>query len=504
MVDTSKPTSQDSTRIKFQNIFESIDMGARRSKIVCTLGPACWDVDMLVQMLDAGMNVARLNFSHGDHKSHGQSVDNLREALKQRPDKVCGVMLDTKGPEIRTGVLKEGKPIDLTAGQILEIVTDYAIEGDNTRIACSYKQLPETVSVGSIIYIADGSVTCEVAEILEQSVKVKVKNDARIGERKNMNLPGAIVSLPTLTDKDESDLVDFGLKKGVDMIAASFVRKQDDIDTIRDVLGPRGAHIKIIAKIENEEGLNNYDDILASADGIMVARGDLGMEIPPEKVFIAQKWMIEKANLAAKPVITATQMLESMIKAPRPTRAEASDVANAVLDGTDAVMLSGESANGSYPLQAVTIMAKCCCEAERCYDYKRQFVDMKEYTVAPVATAEAIASAAVQSVNDLQIDLVVVLTDTGNLARLVAKYRPSVPILACSVSNSVIRQLNVVRGVIGYKIPSFQGTDNLIQLVIKQAKEMNLCKQGNKVVTIHGTAEETPDESNIMKIIDIE
>jgi pyruvate kinase len=319
-----------------------------------------------------------------------------------------------------------------------------------------------------------------------------------------MNLPGAIVDLPTLTEKDESDIIDFGLKKGIDMIAASFVRKQEDIDNIRDILGPRGAHIKIIAKIENQEGLNNYDEILAATDGIMVARGDLGMEIPPEKVFIAQKWMIEKANIAAKPVVTATQMLESMIKNPRPTRAEASDVANAVLDGTDSVMLSGESANGSYPLNAVTIMSKCCAEAERCIDYKRTFDDIKNFTPAPVSTAEAISASAVNTVLDLQIDLVIVLTDTGNLARLVAKYRPSVPILACSVNNSVIRQLNVVRGIIGYKIPSYQGTDNLLQLVIKYAKDINLCKAGHKVVTIHGSNEETPDESNIMKIINIQ
>jgi len=503
MVD-SKPISNDSNRIKFSNIFESIDVSQRKTKIICTLGPKCWDVDMLVKMLDAGMNVARLNFSHGDHKSHGQSVDNLREALKQRPDKTCAIMLDTKGPEIRTGVLKDAKPVSFVAGQELEIVTDYNIEGDNTRIACSYKELPETVNVGSTIYIADGSLTCTVTDILENSVKVRVENDATLGEKKNMNLPGAIVNLPTLTEKDEADLVDFGLKKNVDLIAASFVRKQDDIDTIRDILGPRGADIKIIAKIENQEGLNNYDEILAATDGIMVARGDLGMEIPPEKVFIAQKWMIEKANMAAKPVVTATQMLESMIKAPRPTRAEASDVANAVLDGTDAVMLSGESANGDYPLQAVTIMSKICAEAERCVDYKRLFTDMKLYTPAPVSTPEAIAAAAVSTVLDLQIDLIIVLTDTGHLARLVAKYRPHVPILACSVSNTVIRQLQCVRGVISYKIPSYQGADNLVQLVVKQAKEMHLCKQGHKVVTIHGTNEETPDESDIMKIVDIE
>jgi len=298
--------ASDSQRIKFSHIFESIDTNLRKVKIVCTLGPSCWDVDMLVKMLDAGMNVCRLNFSHGDHKTHGMCVDNLREALKQRPDKHCAIMLDTKGPEIRTGVNKDGKSIKLVKGQSLDIVTDYSLEGDNTRIACSYKALAQSVQVGGTIFIADGSLTCEVTEILEHGVRVQVKNDVEIGEKKNMNLPGCIVDLPTLTEKDEQDIVEFGLKKGIDMIAASFVRKAEDIDTIRDLLGPRGAHVKIIAKIENQEGLNNYDEILAATDGIMVARGDLGMEIAPEKVFIAQKWMIEKANLAAKPVITAT------------------------------------------------------------------------------------------------------------------------------------------------------------------------------------------------------
>lgn len=311
-------------------------------------------------------------------------------------------------------------------GQTLEIVTDYAIEGNNERIACSYKSLPQSVQVGSVIYIADGSLTVKVTEIMEHGVKTEVQNNAKIGERKNMNLPGAIVDLPTLTEKDEIDLIDFGLKQGIDMVAASFVRKQEDIEYIRDLLGPRGGHIKIIAKIENQEGLNNYDEILEATDGIMVARGDLGMEIPPEKVFIAQKWMIEKANIAAKPVITATQMLESMVNAPRPTRAEASDVANSVLDGTDAVMLSGESANGAYPVEAVTIMSKCCAEAERCIDYKRTFNDIKMFTPTGVTTSEALAASAVSTVNDLDIDLIIVLTDTGHLARLVSKYRPEV------------------------------------------------------------------------------
>jgi len=329
-------------------------------------------------------------------------------------------------------------------------------------------------------------------------------NSAKIGERKNMNLPGAVVDLPTLTEKDQSDIIDFGLSRGIDMIAASFVRSATCIETIRDVLGQRGAHVKIIAKIENQQGLNNYDEIVAAADGIMVARGDLGMEIPPEKVFIAQKWMIEKANIAAKPVVTATQMLESMINAPRPTRAEASDVANAVLDGTDAVMLSGESANGSYPVHAVNIMSRTCTEAERCLDYKQVYNDIKLYSAAPLGTAEAIASAAVQTVLDLNIDLIIVITDTGSLARLVSKYKPPVPILACSMDEKIIKQLQVTRGVWGYKIDSYQGSDNVIQMVVRVAKENHMIKTGDKVVCIHGQKEDTPDESDIMKIIDVE
>ena len=255
-----------------------------------------------------------------------------------------------------------------------------------------------------------------------------------------MNLPGAIVDLPTLTEKDEDDLVEFGLKNNVDFIAASFVRKASDVEYIRDVLGPKGAHIKIISKIENHEGLQNYDQILAASDGIMVARGDLGMEIPPEKVFIAQKWMIEKANLAAKPIVTATQMLESMIKAPRPTRAEASDVANAVLDGTDCVMLSGECANGDYPINAVSIMAKVCLEAENTLNYRSVFNVIKTSTPVPISTAEAVASAVCSSVLDQKdIGLIIVLTESGKLARLVSKYRPEVNILACSINAHVVR-----------------------------------------------------------------
>lgn len=319
-----------------------------------------------------------------------------------------------------------------------------------------------------------------------------------------MNLPGCVVDLPTLTEKDEEDLIEFGIKKGVDIIAASFIRSAADVENIRDVLGPRGAHIKIISKIENHQGLENYDEILRESDGIMVARGDLGMEIPPEKVFLAQKWMIDKANLAGKPVVTATQMLESMIYNPRPTRAEASDVANAVLDGSDCVMLSGETAGGSYPIEAVTIMSRISCEAERMFDYERLYTLIKEWSPVPTLTAESIASACASAALSSNIDLIIVLTDTGRIARLVAKYRPKQVILTCSVSAHVVRQMNLSRGAIGFKVPSFQGTESLIQLVIKAAKEMGICESGNKVITIHGTQEESPDESNVMEIINID
>lgn len=441
--------------MQIDQVFKTFPPEQRKTKIICTLGPACWSVDMLGKMIDAGMNIARLNFSHGDHESHGGSLERLREALSTRPGKDVAVMLDTKGPEIRTGLLEDGKAVELISGSIIKVTTDYTFRGNANVIACSYKSLCQTVKVGSTMFVADGSLTLTVTEIGEDFVMAKCENGVKLGEKKNMNLPGANVDLPTLTEKDEVDLVDFGIAQNVDFIAASFVRKASDIEYIKDVLGPKGANIKIISKIENQEGLHNYDEILAATDGIMVARGDLGMEIPPEKVFIAQKWMIEKANIAGKPAVTATQMLESMISAPRPTRAEASDVANAVLDGTDCVMLSGECANGAYPINAVTIMAKCSIEAEQTLNYQRVFDDIRALTPKGISIAEGVASSAVSAANDLNLDLIVVLTDTGSLARLVAKYRPSIKILAASVNSHVVRQLNASRGVIGFKIPTF-------------------------------------------------
>eukprot|EP00343_Euplotes_focardii_P012448 CAMPEP_0205832856 /NCGR_PEP_ID=MMETSP0206-20130828/48090_1 /ASSEMBLY_ACC=CAM_ASM_000279 /TAXON_ID=36767 /ORGANISM="Euplotes focardii, Strain TN1" /LENGTH=251 /DNA_ID=CAMNT_0053138741 /DNA_START=34 /DNA_END=790 /DNA_ORIENTATION=+ len=251
-------------------------------------------METLLQMLDAGMNVARLNFSHGDHESHAKTIKTLKEANKLRPGNNCAVLLDTKGPEIRTGFLIDHKPVSFQRGQNLEITTDYEFIGDNSKIACSYSKLPQTVNPGDNILVADGSLVCQVRECYEDAITVEVMNDATIGERKNMNLPGIRVQLPTLTPQDEKDIVDFGIKQGVDIIAASFIRKASDVEYIRDVLGVKGSHIKIVSKIENQEGLENFDDIMMASDAIMVARGDLGMEIPTEKVFLAQKYMIDK------------------------------------------------------------------------------------------------------------------------------------------------------------------------------------------------------------------
>merc|ERR1712137_961395 len=392
-------------------------------------GPSCWDVEMIVKLIDAGMNVCRLNFSHGDHELHGQTVSRIREAAKLRPQKPVAIMLDTKGPEIRTGFFREGvgKTIELKQGEELKLVTDYKYLGDSTCIALSYEALCSSVQVGSTILVADGSLSLTVKSIAEDHVIATIMNSCRLGERKNCNLPGQKVDLPVLQEKDIDDLLDFGVPQGVDFIAASFVQSAEDVQFIRNTLGLRGRSIKIISKIENSEGLRNFNEIMAASDAIMVARGDLGMEVPPEKVTIAQKMMIARCNWNGKPVITATQMLESMVNMPRPTRAESSDVTNAVLDGTDAVMLSGETAAGKFPLEAVTVMRKICQTAESLMDYGGMYSSkrirvLQEFQHMP--SPESVCSAAVKATIDSVCSLIVVLTETGATARLVAKIPP--------------------------------------------------------------------------------
>jgi len=499
------------TNISLECVTRVTDPSARKTKIICTMGPASWSVEGLGKLIDAGMNVARLNFSHGDHKGHGETLDRLREAMATRKDKPIAIMLDTKGPEIRTGFFEEsykGK-LSLKAGQDLELVTDYGYKTtDGTKLAISYPSLPTSVKAGGMILAADGNLVLKVKEIRATSVVVEVVNDCELGERKNMNLPGCIVDLPTLTAQDEDDLVNFGLAQGVDYIAASFVRKGSDIDNIRNVLGPRGKAIKIIAKIENQEGLENFDEILEKTDGIMVARGDLGMEIAPEKVFLAQKMMIHKCNVAGKPVVTATQMLESMIQNPRPTRAECTDVANAVLDGTDCVMLSGETANGSFPEAAVKVMGMTCCEAESILDYDQLFLSVRSRTLAAngtVATAEAVCSSAVKTAFEVGAKMLVVLTETGTTARYISKYRPQMPILVLTGMAEVARQTNgYMRGVHSVAVGSMIGTDSILVRAADIGKEKGWVKSGDIIVAIHGLTEAEAGGTNLLKVLTVE
>ncbi|WOK92809.1 pyruvate kinase, cytosolic isozyme [Canna indica] len=476
-----------------------------KTKIVCTLGPASRSVPMLEKLLRAGMNVARFNFSHGTHEYHQETLENLKIAM-QNTQILCAVMLDTKGPEIRTGFLKDGNPIQLTEGQEITISTDYSIKGDENMISMSYKKLPIDLKPGNTILCADGTITLTVLSCDPDAgtVRCRCENTAKLGERKNVNLPGVVVDLPTLTEKDKEDILGWGVPNKIDMIALSFVRKGSDLVTVREVLGPNSKSIKLMSKVENQEGVINFDDILRETDAFMVARGDLGMEIPVEKIFLAQKMMIYKCNLAGKSVVTATQMLESMIKSPRPTRAEATDVANAVIDGTDCVMLSGESAAGAYPEIAVKIMARICIEAESSLDYGAIFKELIRSTPLPMSPLESLASSAVRTANKAQATLIVVLTRGGTTAKLVAKYRPRVPILSVVVpvlttdsfdwsasDESPARHSLIHRGLVpllaegSAKATDAESTEDILEAALKSAVQKKLCKPGDAVVALH-------------------
>jgi pyruvate kinase len=481
------------------------DTPSRKTKIICTMGPSCWDVDKLVELIDAGMNIARLNFSHGDHEGHGACVKRIREAAAKRPDKPVAILLDTKGPEIRTGFFASGDKITLTKGQDLKLVTDYSFKGDSSCIAVSYPQMPQTVKPGGMILCADGSLVLKVKSIGPDFVVTEVMNGCSIGERKNCNLPGVKVDLPVLQEKDKNDLVNFGIPNDVDFVAASFVQCREDIDLIRATLGEAGKRIQIISKIENEEGLKNFDDILRAGDGIMVARGDLGMEIPPEKVFLAQKCMIAKCNIMGKPVVTATQMLESMTSAPRPTRAEAGDVANAVLDGTDCVMLSGETAGGAFPIEACTIMRRIAEEAEKglCYTtVLNRTRDEALATAGCVIPVEATCSSACKAAHDLKSPLIVCITQTGFAATMIAKYRPQAIILAISKDSQTVRQLRSIRGVQS-RLATGDDVDAMLKDAFAYAKEKGLVSSGDPCVTVHGANNKNPFARNATSVMKV-
>lgn len=480
----------------------SPQIGRIRSKVICTVGPKT--AKQVGKLVEAGMNIARLNFSHGTHEYHAAVIENLREYLAQKY-RMCGIMLDTKGPEIRTGKLEGGNDVKVCTGDTIILTTDYSVVGNASRIAHSYTGMPTTVSEGSEILIDDGlvSLTCVSTDPEKGEVKCRVNNDGIIGETKGMNLPGAAVDLPALTDKDKADLK-FGCEQRVDMVAASFIRKAADVKTIRNYLNKHGGeNIKIISKIENQEGLENFDGILEESDGIMVARGDMGVEIPIEMVSVAQKMMISKCNVAGKPVITATQMLDSMIKNPRPTRAETTDVANAVLDGSDCVMLSGETAKGDYPIESVTTMVRICREAEKMLDYTYVFQSLRNHhrVIEKMSVTETITSSAVKTAYDLRAALIICLTETGNTAQLICKYRPVSPVICVTSNEMTARQLLLHRGAFPMVVGSMMGTESLIARVVSRSTTAGFTKKDDFIILVSGMREGVSGGANILRVI---
>eukprot|EP00004_Rigifila_ramosa_P004599 TRINITY_DN15084_c0_g1_i1.p1 TRINITY_DN15084_c0_g1~~TRINITY_DN15084_c0_g1_i1.p1 ORF type:complete len:506 (-),score=129.79 TRINITY_DN15084_c0_g1_i1:37-1401(-) len=454
-------------------------------------------------MIEAGMSIARLNFSHGTHEYHAGVITNLRSHCA-KAHKICGIMLDTKGPEIRTGKLPNDQPVELEEGQMFTFLTDMSIVGDETRIATTYAKLPQTVKLGDQILVDDGLLSFTVLHTDEDSVMCKVNNSGSLGHTKGVNLPGCTIDLPAVTEKDEEDIA-FGVKQGVDMIACSFIRKAADVVHIRQLPGVAAANIKIISKIESQEGLDNFDSILAVSDGIMVARGDLGVEVPIHKICSIQKMIITKCNAVGKPVITATQMLESMITNPRPTRAEATDVANAVFDGSDCVMLSGETAKGQYPCETIRMMANICREAEADINYRLLYQKTRAGVTPPTTISDSVASSAVKSCWDLNAKLMIVLTESGNSARLVSKYRPHAPIICVTHSEQVARQILLHRGCYPYVTPSLQNPDAvMIQKCIDKSKALGMCAKGDLVIITSGSIEGVPGSTNIMRIMTVE
>ncbi len=468
----------------------------KKTKIVCTIGPASESVETLVKLIEAGMNVCRLNFSHGDFEEHGARIKNIREASKIT-GKMVAILLDTKGPEIRTHNMKDGK-VEFTTGDV-ERISMTEVEGDNTRFSVSYPELINDVNPGSHILLDDGLIDLEVTDIdrAANEIVTVVKNSGTLKNKKGVNVPNVSINLPGITEKDAADII-FGIENDVDYIAASFVRRPSDVLEITEILEKHNAtHIQIIPKIENQEGVDNIDEILKISDGLMVARGDLGVEIPTEDVPIVQKSLIRKCNELGKPVITATQMLDSMQKNPRPTRAEASDVANAIFDGTDAIMLSGETAAGDYPVEAVQTMNSIAIRTEEALVNQDAFA-LKAYSKTDMT--EAIGQSVGHTARNLGIQTIVAATESGHTARMISKYRPKSHILAITFSERQMRGLALSWGVYPQVAEKPVSTDDMFNLATRVSQETGFAKEGDLIIITAGVPVGERGTTNLMKI----
>ncbi|HDU8532598.1 TPA: pyruvate kinase [Enterococcus faecalis] len=468
----------------------------KKTKIVCTIGPASESVDMLVNLINAGMNVCRLNFSHGDYEEHGARIKNIREAVKITGKRVA-ILLDTKGPEIRTNDMENGA-ITMKIGDSVRISMTEVL-GTNEKFSITYPELINDVNVGSHILLDDGLIDLEVTDIDRDANEIVtvVKNEGVLKNKKGVNVPGVSVNLPGITEKDAND-IRFGIGQGIDFIAASFVRRASDVLEITKILEEENAtHIQIIPKIENQEGIDNIDEILKVSDGLMVARGDMGVEIPTEDVPVVQKALIKKCNALGKPVITATQMLDSMQRNPRPTRAEANDVANAIYDGTDAVMLSGETAAGDYPLEAVQTMARIAVRTEETLVNQDSFA-LKLYSKTDMT--EAIGQSVGHTARNLGIQTIVAATESGHTARMISKYRPKAHIVAITFSEQKARSLSLSWGVYATVADKPSSTDEMFNLASKVSQEEGYASEGDLIIITAGVPVGEKGTTNLMKI----
>ena len=454
----------------------------RRAKIVCTIGPASRSESMIRELLRLGMDVARLNFSHSTHEEHARVIERLRRAA-DREGRTVAILQDLQGPKIRTGGLKFHKPIALTPGSRVTI-TPRDVPGTASLISASYPRLAEEVVAGARVLLSDGLIELRVQAIHGADVECEVVNGGLLGEHQGINLPGTEVQVPALTEKDKKDLR-FGLKHGVDLVAVSFVRRGEDVLAAKRFIGDEGPEVPVIAKLEKPQAIDRLEEILQVADGVMVARGDLGVEVEPEKVPLIQKRIIQRASEWRKPVITATQMLESMVENPRPTRAEASDVANAVFDGTDAVMLSAETASGKYPREAVAMMGRIVAEAES--DHGMDVLRLRRKEVRRLSIAETICESVAHAAHDVEMRAIAVFTETGNTARLISKYRPAAPIYAFTAFPQVANRLNLLWGVSPILEQSARTGDDMVRAAEQELLRRRAVVAGDVIGVVAGT-----------------